>query len=64
MKTKRSCQLKKFSLITCKLAMRKKLVDSKNLNKKVVFINIGIFTYHRTKLSLIPDSFFQGQFTE
>ena len=34
MKTKRSCELEKFSLITCKLAMRKKLVDSKNLNKK------------------------------
>ena len=28
---------KSFSLITCKLVIRKKLVNNKNLNKKVVF---------------------------
>ena len=38
METTRSCQLKSFSLITCKLVIRKKLVNNKNLNKKVVFI--------------------------
>ena len=30
--------LKSFTLITCKLPIRKKLVNNKNFNKKVVFI--------------------------
>ena len=32
--TERSCQLKIFSLIACKLVIRKKPVNSENLNKK------------------------------
>ena len=35
-----------FSLITSKLVIRKKLLNNKNLNKKVVFI-IDIIAYHR-----------------
>ena len=35
---KRSCQLKSFSLITCKLLIIKKIVNHKNFNEKVVLI--------------------------
>ena len=37
-KQREAVNLKSFSLNTCKLVIRKKLVNNKNLNKKVVFI--------------------------
>ena len=40
MGTKRTRQLKNFSLFTCKLVIREKLVKNKNLNKTVVFIKL------------------------
>ena len=43
METKRSYQLKSFSLISCKLVIRKKLVNNKNLNKNIVFIILILY---------------------
>ena len=37
-KSREAVNQKSFSLITCKLVVRKKLVNNQNLNKKVVFI--------------------------
>ena len=37
-KQREAVNLKSFTLITCKLVILKKLVNNKNLNKKVVFI--------------------------
>ena len=37
-KQREAVNFKSFTLITCKLVKRKKLVNNENLNKKVVFI--------------------------
>ena len=37
-KQREAVNYKSFYFITCKLVIRKKLVNNKNLNKKVVFI--------------------------
>ena len=36
--SQKKLSIKSFSMITCKLVIRKKLVYNRNLNKKVVFI--------------------------
>ena len=49
METYRICQLKKsFSLITCKLVIRKKIVNNYNFKKKSRLRYIGVIAYRRT----------------
>ena len=49
-KQREAFYLKSFTLITCKLVIRKNLINNKNLNKKVVFI-ILILSCIKTGLS-------------